>query len=645
MADQDYTLHYKADNTDMLAKNQQVVSSLQTVDTWLTTVKAKAGALFSSMSRSASTAAKNNQAVASSLNAVATAAGAAQTAANNLNAANAKVKVSTSGASNAMGSFAAQMVALRAASTIIHTIMEETEKVEEHWRKLAEDANKFRDALRELASMRGESGSSNNTMADVNALALSVGVVPEKARDLAQAYENYGPSVRDKGHYQPNNGQTKEQLEADVVAMTGRVARARGVDLKQAGELAGTMGLFHTTHNTEEAADKLGGALWGISLGSTNYNQAVPALNKAMSKLLDPKEAAAEGAAPGRIQSGDEAGVYLGVTTLRTGGRAEVAAHRMVQNSRLLNPDTSTDKGRAGAAALEAAGITKDMDDIQKIVTLGRFLKQEKQNPLEWLEKNKLGTVATREGMTATLKDSELLDQRVKEVRKGGFGKKEIERTNAFFATDRTADANRTAAVAGVIDKTQGVEGENFEVALKAAEARRRLRDSDYDTVGQNVMNRMFSPFSYLMGETSGNTYANENHHMYGAMPRLQSEAKRVGVDLDKYPNLSAREYRTRSKAFGEAAEEVKARGGDPFGLAENEAMAKRKNESIRNTDFSRNAVGGGNKALLDATKEQTNEIKGLRGDMRHMVGGGNPPPPRLPGLGVDAPNGGPGRK
>ena len=485
----------------------------------------------------------------------------------------------------AMGGFLGKMIAIQAARAVFGAIMNESQRLEQYWEKLAENAGNFRDSLRELASLKGQPGPNDTVTADVLDLASKTGMVPEKAAEFSASYENIGPTIREKGHYQPKQG-TAEQLEKDVVAETGRTARRLGVDEKAAGEAIGTAGLFHTFNSVEQAMEQFGSALKGLSEGKLAYGKGVAALNKGSAKLLDPAEAAAEGARAGKIGSFAEAGVYLGALSLGT-GTADQAQNRMVQNSRVLNPDVENVKG---TKALKNAGLTDQMTDPQKLIQLSKYLKAQKvASPRDWLSKHELGTVATREGMEASLKVADVLEQRLKRAAESATtdatGKATVAENRRFMATDRSATAAAVASKQDVVNKAEGIRGpEELEKAKRAAELRTQLSDPDfYHSRLQNITMSLTSPLTYLESGVSGWNYQWENDRRFGAIPTMKREAERVGADLTPHlEGLEAWDYRTRARAFTAASEAVRARGGDPLRMQDLDVETQRKIEEIR---------------------------------------------------------------
>lgn len=495
----------------------------------------------------------------------------------------------TASAGKSAGGFVGKLLLLEGARKGITMVLDESQKLEEFWQKLAKEATDFRDTLAELASLRGQPGPNGEVAADVLDVANRTRMTPDKARDYLMSYENIGPTVRAKGHYAPAAG-TPEQLEKDVLGDTGRTARRLGIGGTAAGEALGTAGMFHTFRTREDAAEQVGGALKGLSEGKLSYDKGVTALNKGAAKLLDPSEAAAEGAKAGKLRSYSEAGIYMGALSLGT-GTADQAQHRMVQNSRLLNPDADNEEGRK---ALEKAGLTAEMSDPEKLIQLNRYLKANNvTNVRDWLTKNKLGTVATREGMEASLKVSDVLEQRLGAAR-------ESAKTNATGRAmlaaneappDRMATAADLATKTDIVNKAEGMAGpEEFEKAKQAAALRLRLRAPNYyHGLARRVFNTAISPLTYLTSGVGGEGYeAESGAHTVGpgyagAIPTIEAEGKRVGVDVMKlFPDLGSSRYESRAKAYTQAAEAVRKRGGDPLRLGDLDKGTRAQIEGVR---------------------------------------------------------------
>lgn len=486
-------------------------------------------------------------------------------------------------AEKGVSGFLTKMLAMRAASKAFSEVMDASEKLEAYWQKIAGEATSFRDSLREVASLKNQGGPNDQVVAGSLGLALATGTTADKARAAEQAYENIGPTVRDKGHYAPANGMTPEQLERAVLAEGIKTGRRMGIDEATSAEAVGVAGLYSKFTSPEQAMQQVGGALKGIQEGKLSYNKGVTALGKGAAKLVDSEEAAAEGAAPGRLKSYSEAGVYLGALSLGT-GTADQAQHRMVQNSRVLNPDATKEDQRK---ALAEAGITSEMSDPEKLIQLRKYLKAKGvKSPRDWLAERGLGTVATREGMEASLKVADVLEQRLGNLRASertnAVGKQVMADNASFMEGDKAASAAGVGSVRDVLNKAQGIEGpEQFEQAKAAAEERLRLQGGA-QSVGRSLTNSFMTPLSYLTSGVSGWGQEQEQRQGIGAIPTLRAEADRLGIDIYKqFPGLSSGDYETRARAFSQAADAVRAAGGDPMGLKGLKEGARRRIEAL----------------------------------------------------------------
>lgn len=558
------------------------------------------GAAAGTSAKQLGSAAANAQKAAAGVNNMGAAAMAAipqlsgaATAAATLRSNVGQLNVATKAASGSMGLFTARMIAIQSVRAVLHGVLEESEKIEEHWKKMAQEASDFRESLRELASLRGEKGPNNNVTGAVLDLALQAHISPAKATAFSQAYENIGPTVREKGHYKPTVG-TPEQLETDIVSEAAKTAKRLGVDEKAAGEAIGIAGMFHTFTSKEDAMEQLGGGLKGLSEGKLDYTLGVTALSKGAAKLLDPKEAGEERAVAGKLESYAEAGVYMGALSLGT-GTADQAQHRMVQLSRVLNPDATQEEART---ALKTAGINPDMTDPQKLVQLNKYLKAKKvADPSDWLVEHKLGSKATRESTVAGFKVADVLEERLAKLNESqktnATGKSAIADNAAFLAKDLAGQAAAVDAVKAAQDLAEGIEGpEVFEKAKQAAEERRRAANPNepYSPAAQLVeMDSMVNPLYWISQLGSGvgvRAYEEENNPRYGAIPQLKAEAKRVGVDISQHlPALESSNPKTRADAFGKAARAVTGKGGDPLGIQPLTDAARKRVDATRPPD------------------------------------------------------------
>ena len=544
------------------------------------------GVATSGAARAAARAAAQFAATTVAINGV---AGAATGAVGPLNAARGAVRgigSTSTKASVGVNNFLIKSIALREAHAIFSMVLSESEKLEARWKELAKEAGIFRDSLKELASLKGESGPNPKVQAAVLELARKARIKPEQAKELSAAYENIGPTVREKGAYQPEQkGVTPEKLEADILAEAGGAAQRLGVEPKAMGNLVGTAGLFNKFKNVSDAMEQIGGAVKGIQEGKLAYTPGIEALNSASAKLLNPRhadmtdeeKADAAGAKAGRVGSLARAGVYLGALSLGT-DTAPKSAHRMVQTSRVLNPDASK---TTAAKALAEAGLTDQMDDPAKLIRLGEYFKEQKiTDPGAWLVKHKLGTVTTREGTVAALKNADVLKTRLAKVdassAKGPdgkplntIGKQFISDTQVSMASDPNAEAAGIESKHEIMDQVEGLNGPlSLETAKKAAALRMRIKDKTYyDSVLRGIADTMATVFTFPLSGVSGAGQVLERQLEYGAIPELVKQGEKVGIDVNKeFPNVNAGGYRTRSKAFQDAATAVRAKGGDPLG-------------------------------------------------------------------------------
>jgi hypothetical protein len=586
MPERTYEIIYLTDSARTAAAN---IRALETAVTSLDVATTKGQASLQSLgvgNRGVTSLTNRLTGLGSTLGQVTTQAGNAGTALQGVGSGAGGAAGHVNSLGESIGGLATRMVILQELRQAWHTWLEEVKEVDKTLKSLGEGATEFRKKARELANIRGHGGPDNAILADAAGFGQETGRTPEEALKFLQAYENVGPAVRDLKHYKPTQG-TPEQLEKDVTEETARTAQRIGLDDKSAAEALGAAGLSHTFTGPEQAMDILGGALEGLSKGKLEYSKGVPALNKLAAKLVDPKEAAKEGAVPGRIGGFDEAGVYMGALSLGT-GTADQAQQRAIQISRALNsmkPEAQK--------ALQQAGVRRDMTDPEKVIAMGRFLKTQ-DDPLEWLAKNQIGTEASREAVVAGGKQADVLDKRLGEMRQGGAGKRLIETNRTFAATDRTALAAQGDATKGALDLVEGEELELFERAKGFADQRLRVMDPKYRSVARKTFGVLSDILSYpLTGESSEEGYK-EDAPGYGAIDTLRMGAMDSKIDLKdfdaRYPELDSNQglnfdYTQRARAFGRAAKEVMARGGDPFGRADLKAITGERIEGLRTND------------------------------------------------------------
>ena len=634
MADKSYTLDWGIKPDRAVAGARSITAELLKMERVLDRVEPKLKKLGQGSSAGMNQGSAAAKKLAANLEKVADNAGNATTGLNSVGKAGAGAAAGIRGAgaaaggvggrlgtaSTAAGQAAQAFNAVGTAATAgLAVALKVSGEIEEKWKKLAEEATAFRESMRELANIKGQASANNNIMADTLDLSLKTGMTPDKAREFGEAYENIGPTVRAKGHYRPGGKEgtqeERDRLERDVMADTGITARRIGLDEETAGEALGTAGLFHVFTDRQQAAGIFGGAQEGLSKGKLKYKPGFKALSKSAAKLVDDQEdAAAEGSTVGRLGGYDEAAVYMGALSLGT-GTADQAGHRMVQISRLLH--TQKDEAQA---ALKAAGITDDMDDPTRLIQLDKHLKEQKVGDrLKWLADNKLGSEATREATVAGMKQSDVLQQRLAELRRdrasGATGRRVLDANDRAFKADRSAQAGGAAAIEGTMDVVEGEQVEKFETAKRLAEQRERIRHPDrYHSIPWNIGKYVASPLTQGHRGVGGAANYQETGGDTGAIPVLKAQGKKVGIDVaEQFPEVDSNDYRTRAKAFAAASRAIEKAGGDPNNMQELREGAGKAVKGMRANDDAAGGNGPGPQAANDAAKklDVTNRLLG----------------------------------
>lgn len=587
MASRDYTIVYKVNDTQAVAAVAAFKAQLIDLELVVDRIKPKIQGIATGASAPLGAMGRSASALTGQFAKLEAGAIAAQSAIQGMGGSLPQTSVHINTAGSSVAAFGAKMLALREGVQVIKFIGDESVKLSDYWKSLATEAGAFREELRELANIKGKTGPDAEIYADVLSLSLETGMVPEKAKEFAQAYENIGPTVRDKGHFAPDPkaaGVTPEMLEKDVLIEAGKTARRLGIDEKTAGEAIGMAGLFHSFTSTEQAMNVFGGAAWGLSKGKVEYKAGFKALAKGAAKLADDDDAAQAGAARGTLGY-DEAAVWLGAMSLVT-GTADQAHMRMVQMSRVVNKIDPT-----AQAALKAAGITPDMDDARKAIQLGKFMKTV-ADPRKFLLENKLATQAESDTVMASMKVNDVLEERLNEMNKGGFGKQLMDENAQNMRTDRAAGAAKAATLKKITDLTQGQAVEQYKTAQEFAETRLRSFSPGYKTVAQATANTFASLYTKMTSGVSGEDFQKEFDTKYGAMSVLKQAGKSVGIDVSKqFPGVESFDYETRARAFGQAARVIEAKGGDPYGREALEVKARQGIGEVRRGDADADAA------------------------------------------------------
>lgn len=630
MADRDYVIRYSTDNVSNCIRDlNNLRTAVDAVD--LSSARATKGLKEVGKATSAMTRTDTKvKALATDLDAVTVSAGKATTALQNVGANIQGLPKHIGGASSSVDTFIRSLAGIVAANRAFDLFLDATKDVEKRYNEMSTAAAKYRDTLREIAFIQEKNGPNNQVMADVLDLALRSGMTPAQGRGYAQSYENIGPTVRARNVFGKDGTPQAAKMEKDVLAEAGRAAVRMGVEGTAAGEAVGIMASLGGFSSVEGAMDQFGNAMEGLSAGKiADPTLGVRALNKAVAKLVDPADAAAEGASGGRGGSYGEAGIYMGALTLGT-GTADQASHRMVQISRLLNPVDPAKK-----QVLAAAGVPEEATDARKLIAFSEFLKTQK-DPLSWMAENGLGTEATREAVVAGSKTADVLKQRLDKAAQGGAGARLIAANEKFKRTDRTAALTSAQAQSEALDIAQGAKYEDFETAKQHALNRMKASGNDPGLSWLGMAQDVFAtPLTYAGAGVSARNLRLETDKEAGAIPILRQQAKKLGIDLDEeFPDIRSFTYGTRAEAFGKATKRIREAGGDPFGDATiNTPLTNAKLDELRKSDDPGNGVNvkvddAGLKDAAGALKDAAGALKQAAGNNGQGANGGVGRPP-----------------
>jgi hypothetical protein len=577
--DRIYTLIYQCNNSNALAGTAQLTAALNQLDAQALRTQAHVKGVGTGSSTPLNAGSKAADKYAAALAALQASAQGAASSLNSIHAPALSIGGAMEQSSLGLIRFTGAISGLAIAHKVFSAVMDVTKEMEARWEKLAEKAAAFRDALRELAAIKGEEGPDKKVMKDVLKFAQETGLVPKEAGEAMAAYENIGPAVRQQQHYRPGGLKgteaqqlgTEEQqkkLEKDVLTEAIKTGQRVGLAPKEAGEAIGQVAMFHKVESTEGAMTQFGMAMVGLSEGKMQYTAGIRALNKVSAKLVDVKDAADEERKPGRIGSFGEAGIYLGAMSLGT-GNVDQAHNRMVQISKVVNPvDPRKQK------ELAEMGITDAMNDPARLIQMRKFFKDKGVDPLTYLGERKMGAPAELMSTAAGIKYADVLEKRLIKGRKDaegyGTGKKVMASNAKYRKTQQSAINAQQEANREILEVQIGTEGaEQYEKAKKYAEDRLMARDPEYSGVIRNLVVGLSSIVSYPERGVGGFTAMQQE----GVERTLRGAGKKVGIDIDKsYPDIKSKSYAKRSRAFLQASEAITAKGGDPYGQAATEA-------------------------------------------------------------------------
>lgn len=544
MADREYNLHYKSDNADMLSKNQQVITSLQAVYTWLTNVKNVAGSMFAGLSRSAISAAKNNEAVAQSLNSVAASAGNAQNAVNALGTATVNARVSIRSATSALGNFITRMVAMRALHEIVTTIKTGFDEINKYADEAAEHITKIRMEARELASLMGKMGPDDRVIESVVRTSLATGATPEQVTEYMTKYKGVASVGEEKGNI---TSEVSQKLAIEGL----RLARRLDIDESTAGEAAGSISLLGKVGSTQQGMEQLAEAAYGIQAGKMKYTEGFRALSKLAPQIVGQQ---------GGTRTYGEAGVLLGAYS-QISGSADQAQHMIIQTRRLLS-ETEGDKGEY----LRSIGIRPEMTLDEKLNVLAPHVT----GPDGEAMLTKIGFHAKRERevtVSAARNIQTVINSRYDTIHRDNDAQLATTANENYYNTDPTALSNRAKASMDITKIQVGQQFEQANIARKFALSRLWGDMGNFRSVRNMGQEKVMQMVTGGAGGDVTQTVDLDKEH--GVVAQIEREAKRVKLDLSRFQGLHSASETVRGQAINDASQAIKARGGDPFGMKE----------------------------------------------------------------------------
>lgn len=559
MADRDYNLHYRADNTGFQGPSNVVARTLMLINSLVDRLVPKLKAIYMPLSRSASSAAASNQKLADSLGQVSAAANTTAGAVSGLRGATAGVGTASRSASNSLGMMAARMLALAAAHEVLSTLRDMFEEIRDRAKETADYVADLRDSSRELGNLMGREGADETVIRREAETALTARVSIDQARDFLQQYMGVENIGIEKGNI---DKATSEALAKEGLAFAHRINVPEGT----AGKVIGRIAQFQKVPDAAAGMEQLAQMAYGISQGKGEYKEGFKALDKLAPTVVGQA---------GGVKTGGEAAVMLGVYS-QIAGSFDQAQQMMVQTRRLLN-ETQGDKG----AYLKKIGITPEMDLREKLAVLAPHVAGPGGDTM--LSELGFNLARQREVTIAATKQLDVMDIRMKKVQEseaqgGLMGRQATAETQSFLRTDEGA---RNQAAKTVQEVQKVIEGQELGPARRLrmiAEA--RLRQTDPAFRGPANLAAEKATEVLTSGAGGGINMTLDLDEKAGVVPMLLKEASRVGLDVgtrgrglrgggfdpspSRYPGLMSNVDVIRQRQISRLARDIEARGGSP---------------------------------------------------------------------------------
>lgn len=243
-----------------IGKLNALVRALSLVGTKATAVRAALQNLFQPSSRAASTAARNAEKHARALQNVATQAAAASTSltgvASAAQQAGASTRISVRSSNSlgmSFGRLGAAMLALRAGHVLLEAIRDALKEAREYAAEVGKEVLGVRDAVRELAAVRGGKLSTAQVADEVLKLRAVSGMKESEAIDFDVMWESAISAAKKTGNWELNDDET-----AKAKKTAAQFAVANGISPEVIGRMVPSIGTYQKVKTADDVAGQLG---------------------------------------------------------------------------------------------------------------------------------------------------------------------------------------------------------------------------------------------------------------------------------------------------------------------------------------------------------------------------------------------------
>lgn len=312
------------------------------------------------------TTATNAGKTATSLDAATVAANAAATALAALIANSKTLNVNIKNTTKGTDGFGASLMrivtggmAMRAVAHAIDALGEGLKKARDFADETAKYLLKTKDALRELAALRGETHVGTKLVGDQLALSTATGATDEETNKFDQVWESSIGAMKASGHWKMSDDDTKK-MKKETLAMAVRM----GMNPDKLAENLGGMGVAEDIGSAEEGLGMLAIQAQLAQLGIGHFDQFFKAFQKRRGGLVDPKGGQA-------FKTSQEMAAVSSVASYTAGSPidAETAINAAWRDMNKQSPEMEATNRRLGIT--QGMGYVERTRRLKKIVDAG----------------------------------------------------------------------------------------------------------------------------------------------------------------------------------------------------------------------------------------------------------------------------------